>query len=303
LTSTSSVTVWPTKVSLSFATAPAGLLLYLDGIAKQAPFTYDTLPKFVHSVEARNSVSGSVTYNFASWSDGGAQTHSIVVPAAGAAYTATYTSTTSTAPQGLAAAWNFNEGTGTTAADSTANHNNGTLLTGATWGAGKYGGGVSTGSGSITAADSSSLDLASSFTFSAWINPSTLSGYQTIFIKEDSSGGTCGYWLQTNGSALSSGFYAAGTCREHTVAASLPTGTWSHVAITFDDAANSFKFYVNGTATATQTEAASPLPNNAKLTFGRTIWGEAWSGRFDEVHIYNRALSAGEVSADMTTAR
>ena len=69
-----------TKVNLTFDTAPAGLTLYLDGIAQTAPFVYDTLIGFNHTIEARNQTVGGTTYNFASWSDGGAQQHTIIVP-------------------------------------------------------------------------------------------------------------------------------------------------------------------------------------------------------------------------------
>ena len=92
LMDTKFVTIWPTKVNLSFATAPSGLTLYLDGIAKTTPFVYDTLVGFTHTIEARNQSANGNNYTFASWSDGGAQTHSLVVPATSTAYTATYTS-------------------------------------------------------------------------------------------------------------------------------------------------------------------------------------------------------------------
>ena len=46
--------IWPTKVNLTFDTAPSGLTLYLDGIAKTTPFVYDTLVGFNHTIEARN---------------------------------------------------------------------------------------------------------------------------------------------------------------------------------------------------------------------------------------------------------
>ncbi len=95
LTSTTSVIVWPEKVNLTFNTAPAGLALYLDGIAKVTPFVYDTLVGYTHTIEARNQSSGSTNYTFESWSDGGGQQHTIAVPAADNSYTATY-STTST---------------------------------------------------------------------------------------------------------------------------------------------------------------------------------------------------------------
>ena len=81
LQSSQSATVFPEKVNLTFDTAPAGLTLYVDGIAHTGPFVYDTLIGFNHTIEARNQTIGTNTYNFASWSDGGTQQHSITVPA------------------------------------------------------------------------------------------------------------------------------------------------------------------------------------------------------------------------------
>ena len=69
---------------------PLGRPCILDGIAHTAPFVYDTLIGFTHTIEARNQTIGTNTYTFASWSDGGAQTHTIVVPAAAQTYTANY---------------------------------------------------------------------------------------------------------------------------------------------------------------------------------------------------------------------
>jgi glucose/arabinose dehydrogenase/chitodextrinase len=90
LTDTKAVTIWPTKVNLSFDTAPTGLTLFLDGIAKTAPFVYDTLVGFNHTIEARNQSAGSSNYTFASWSDGGGQQHTIVVPETAQSYLATF---------------------------------------------------------------------------------------------------------------------------------------------------------------------------------------------------------------------
>jgi glucose/arabinose dehydrogenase/PKD repeat protein len=90
LTDTKSVTIWPHKVNLTFGAAPSGMTLYLDGIAKTTPFVYDTLTNFQHTVEARNQTFGGANYVFSSWSDGGAQTHTIIVPNTDASYTATY---------------------------------------------------------------------------------------------------------------------------------------------------------------------------------------------------------------------
>ena len=98
LQSTTSVTIYPTKVNLTFNTVPAGLTLYFDGIARAAPFTADSLVGFKHNLEARNQTSGGSSYTFASWSDNGAQQHDIVVPTTDRTYTATYTVSSAPVP-------------------------------------------------------------------------------------------------------------------------------------------------------------------------------------------------------------
>ena len=98
LKSTSFVTIYPQKVNLTFNTAPTGLTLYFDGIAKTAPFIADTLVGFRHNVEARNQTGSGSTYTFASWSDGGAQQHDVVVPNTDQSYTASYTVSSAPVP-------------------------------------------------------------------------------------------------------------------------------------------------------------------------------------------------------------
>ena len=93
LTASTSVFVWPQKVNLTFNTVPAGLTLYLDGIAKVTPFVHDALIGFHQVVDARSQTSGGTAYSFASWSDGGAQQHTIVVPSTAQTYTATFNGT------------------------------------------------------------------------------------------------------------------------------------------------------------------------------------------------------------------
>ena len=119
----------------------------------------------------------------------------------------------------------------------------------------------------MTVPHTSSLSLSSSFTLEAWVKPSALSGYQTILIKEQTSG--CAYWLQTTGNKISSGFRRNG-CREHVNSSpDLPLNQWSHLAAVFNDAANTYTLYLNGTAVATQSETTSPTPTTQALVFGQ----------------------------------
>ena len=95
-----SVIVFPDKVNLTFDATPPGLTLYVDGIAHVGSFVYDTLVGFHHTIEARNQTIGSTTYTFASWSDGGAQQHTITAPSASQS-SANYTATVNQAPPAL----------------------------------------------------------------------------------------------------------------------------------------------------------------------------------------------------------
>jgi hypothetical protein len=69
---------------------------------------------------------------------------------------------------GLVAAYNFNEGTGSSVTDLSGQGNTGTIFD-ATWGTGIYGGALAFdgSSGSVVVPDSSSLDLSSAMTLEA----------------------------------------------------------------------------------------------------------------------------------------
>jgi glucose/arabinose dehydrogenase len=83
--------ILPRKVSITLATSPAGLQLRLDGQPISTPLTFDAVVGIVRSLEAAASQSsGGTTYEFVSWSDGGAAAHTVNTPAANTTYTATY---------------------------------------------------------------------------------------------------------------------------------------------------------------------------------------------------------------------
>ncbi len=83
--------VLPRKVNLTIATNPAGLQLRLDAQPSATPRTFESVVGIVRGLEApATQVSGGTTYEFVSWSDGGAASHNISTPAANTTYTATY---------------------------------------------------------------------------------------------------------------------------------------------------------------------------------------------------------------------
>jgi glucose/arabinose dehydrogenase len=83
--------IMPRKVSLTLATTPAGLQLRLDGQPVATPLTFDAVVGIVRSLDAPSpQSSGSASYQFVSWSDGGNASHTISTPGANTTYTATY---------------------------------------------------------------------------------------------------------------------------------------------------------------------------------------------------------------------
>jgi glucose/arabinose dehydrogenase len=96
LTHTTFTEIRPRIVRLTLATNPAGLQLLLDGQPVTAPHSFDSVAGIVRSLQATTpQASSGTTYEFVSWSDGGAAGHSISTPATATTYTATYRATTS----------------------------------------------------------------------------------------------------------------------------------------------------------------------------------------------------------------
>ena len=158
ISTTTSVSLQPKTVDLTFASLPSGLSLAVDGSASTTPFTRTVIQKSANSLSATSPQTlNGIGYAFPSWSDGGAATHNIDAPTSSATYTATYTA----AVPGLVAAYAFDEGSGSTVADVSGNGNDGTVAN-TTWAAaGKYGKALSFNgtSSRVTVPDSASLHL------------------------------------------------------------------------------------------------------------------------------------------------
>ena len=83
--------VTPRTASITLQTSPPGLQLLLDGQPRTAPSTFTGVAGIVRSLEALSpQTAGSTTYEFVSWSDGGARAHDISTPATNRTYTATF---------------------------------------------------------------------------------------------------------------------------------------------------------------------------------------------------------------------
>jgi hypothetical protein len=214
--------------------------------------------------------------------------------------TTTTSSTTTTLPAGtgLVAAYAFDEGAGTAAADASGNANNCTL-TAATWiTPGRFGNALLfNGTNSyVAAADRASLDL-TEVTLEAWVYPTSTTGYRMI-VDKTTTGQPSNYFFAIDDGILAFGFYN-GAWREHRSAVGPALDTWSHVAATFSDTANQVRLYLNGAQVLSSTETTSPVVNADQFRVGVGFPDESFAGRIDEVRVYNRALSTAEIAADV----
>ena len=204
---------------------------------------------------------------------------------------------------GLVASYGFDEGTGTTTADRSGNANTGTLSN-ATWasGGGKFGNALffNGTSARVNVSDSASLHLASGMTMEAWVKPSLISSaFQTVVLKEQTN--DLAYALYANTRTFhpdSEAYIGTGSAKVVDGTSTLPTGTWSHVAATYDGSA--LRLYVNGSQVSQVAASGSILSSTGALRIGgNNVWGEWFNGWIDEVRVYNRALSTAEIQDDM----
>ncbi|HLL73905.1 MAG TPA: PQQ-dependent sugar dehydrogenase [Pyrinomonadaceae bacterium] len=83
--------VTPRTAAVTLRTDPAGLQLTLDGQPRADGYSETNVVNIQRTLGAPVlQTVGGITYSFVSWSDGGAATRDVNVPAAGAAYTAKY---------------------------------------------------------------------------------------------------------------------------------------------------------------------------------------------------------------------
>ncbi len=200
--------------------------------------------------------------------------------------------TLSTAPSGLVGWWTFDEGTGTTAYDSSGNGNNGTFSSPApTWTTGEVGSGALSfnGTSSYVSVPSGPTLTYNPITFAVWVNEPT-STLGTFMIGKSTYGG----FLRDYGNGQYEwDIYSGG---EHNIFATIPSyNQWHFIVGTYDGSVQ--KLYVDGTL-ATSTNLSVTPQTTSDFGIGACIFcgpSQFTKGLLDDARIYNRALSATEV--------
>ena len=203
-------------------------------------------------------------------------------------------------PTGPISLYNFDDDV----LDSSGNANHGTVTGNTTFTAGINASAFDfDGSTLITLANEGNFDFdrTDSYSFATWINPD-VTGIQNLFDKRTGTDGGYVFWLDGNKPAF---FTSSDSGNRLSVRATtaLSTGTWQHVAITYDgsSAAGGVTMYVDGspvaTTTTTDTLSSGNTLNDAAPKVGAKFNSSRFlDGQMDILEIYNSELSADKVS-------
>jgi hypothetical protein len=200
----------------------------------------------------------------------------------------------------LVAFWKMDEGSGTTLIDHSGNGNNAKRSSSSnwTWITGKLGKALLLNKSIVqygAVPHNSTINISGQITISAWIRPADKLGRQII-----SKGGTNGYELLTRSSGkVEFRFNRESNGSTYSLLSnkSYPSDgkTWLHVTATFDGKKS--VIYFNGVQDISKTYTATTIKTNtSEIQIGARKGSNQWSGALDEIRLYNRALTATEVS-------
>ena len=247
----------------------------------------------------RPTTFGSATQLTAAISAGdiaAAGTASVTVQNPGGAVSSALTFTITSASSGLVAHWKFDEGAGTTAADSSGNGHTGTLTNGPIWTTGQLGGALQfDGTNDFVACGTNvpamKFAASASFTESAWVFPTKTGAWQGVFTYSRNAAPWHGIWI-----SASNQWGFGGGSGTNLNGPAVNFNAWTHV-VAVQTGSSGRKLYVNGVEVASDTLPQAANGTGACLIGGAGAGSELFGGRIDDVRLYNRALSASEVQA------
>ena len=208
----------------------------------------------------------------------------------------------------LVACYQLDEGSGNSFLDGAQNpvYNDGTTVGNPTWGAGINGTALyldgSTQYGDIP--DDNSLDVTTDVTLAAWIRPDGTNPTTQRVIAKTNMGSVNGYELSLgSGGVVFVRFNQATSGDTYRINSTtnypLNDSAWMHVAATYNGSV--IRLYINGVQEGVDLAMAAPIVTNSlDLAIGSEPPGSSNNyklhGSVDDVRVYNRALSAGEIA-------
>jgi len=192
--------------------------------------------------------------------------------------------------------WKFDEGSGTTAFDSSGNGLDGTFNGDPQWVLGQMGGALEfDGNDSVEIPHHPLLSLTNEITIAAWTYmAANASGEMAIVSKGGWGANDLPYELTEEAGAVIFWQFYDDSGRDTCAPDSPPVEEWHHIAATYDG--QIFKCYINAEL-ADEWEYAGTMPeNDAAVTIGqRSRGGTFYEGILDEVQIHDDALSDKEI--------
>ncbi|MGH3712154.1 MAG: LamG-like jellyroll fold domain-containing protein [Micromonosporaceae bacterium] len=211
-------------------------------------------------------------------------------------------------PADLAGWWKLDEASGTTAIDSSASGNHGTLGDGVSWEAGKVGGAAQfTGAGCITSVRQALVTDGSSTVMALVRLNDDARGQDRTVISQDGryrSGFELKYSQSDNAWAVViPASDSSGTVSEAKKLGPPPVdqNNWTHLAAVYDAATQTIQLYVDGQPVDTPIPAvgwlaSGPLRIGGAGSTTSTTVRNVWAGSIDDVRIHPRAWSKEEVN-------
>ena len=204
--------------------------------------------------------------------------------------------------------WTFNDGSGTTAADSSGNGLTATLVNGVSWVTGKIGDAVSAnGVNQFGVVPEINLSGTSAVTVAMWVNQtySTSGGPTLLEFSTDYNSSTTGFGLFPDDNTCK-GIQAAvyGNVGYSVACYAQPSsGVWHHIAVVYDKTqagSNAVNLYIDGVL---QTATSRPSTSTNTNSFGNNplyFFSQGGSQFFsaaevDDLRLYNVALSASQI--------
>jgi hypothetical protein len=144
----------------------------------------------------------------------------------------------------------------------------------------------------LSVPSSSSLNLSSNLTISAWVYPTAFGSLEGIVSKYNSNSGN-EYLLRLSGSSPYNTIDCGGAT-DFSGTTPLSLNRWQFVACTISGTTG--KIYINGTLDSTGTVSVSTGSDPVTIGSDFLPSKRVWNGRIDDVRIYNRPLSSAEIA-------
>ena len=199
-------------------------------------------------------------------------------------------------PSSLVGHWKLDDLSGTTAADSSGNANNGTLTNfpaSPAWtSSGQRAGTLKFEelNDHILIPNDASLNVTSEITLAGWFKFDTFSNYSRLLGKVAADG----YLMEVTDTRrlCFTIFGASANCGTGQITA----GQWYHLAVTYDDNSDTILTYINGVLddTLATTDTVSATSAGVRINDNGP---NGWIGSGDDLRIYGQVLSATEIDA------